>query len=213
MKKGYTDIIVVMDRSGSMGAIVNDTIGGFNTFLKEQKELKGEATLTLVQFDTDYQVVCDNLPLSEVKDLTSTTFVPRGNTALYDAVCKAINSVGGRYSNTFEDARPEKIVFVIITDGEENSSKEFTYEQMKEKIQHQTEKYGWQFVFLAANQDACKVGNSYGISGQSCLSYQHNSRGATAMFASVSHNLTSYRTGVTKSVTFSEADRDAQEVS
>ncbi len=153
-KPNFTEIIVVLDRSGSMEMVRKDTIGGFNAFVEEQKKTTGEAKLTLVQFDDQYLVVYGGLPIQDVPKLTSETFVPRGMTALLDAVGKTINIVGDRLANTAEDQRPSLVLFVIITDGHENASKEFKLTQIKEKIKHQTEKYNWEFVFLGADQDA-----------------------------------------------------------
>ncbi|MFW9872522.1 MAG: hypothetical protein ACFFG0_05415, partial [Candidatus Thorarchaeota archaeon] len=145
------EIVCIIDRSGSMASIAKDAIGGFNTFLEEQKKVKGEATLTFIQFDTDYEIIHENKPLFDVPKLNESTFQPRGATALLDAVGKTIDSVGKRLSNMQENNRPEKVIVAILTDGEENSSKEYTLSKVREMITHQRDKYQWEFIFLAAN--------------------------------------------------------------
>ena len=209
MKKDYTDIIVVLDRSGSMSMIREDTIGGFNTFLQEQKDVPGEATLTLAQFDDVYEVVHDNLVIGEVPELDTKTFVPRGMTALYDAVGKTINSVGERYEKMSEEERPEHVVFVILTDGDENASREFKNDSIKSLITEQTDKYNWNFVFLGANQDACLTAQGMGISRDASMTYVPGAIGVTNTFNSTSKNVTMVRNGLVDTVTYSDTDRAA----
>ena len=134
MKKDYTHISLVLDRSGSMDSVKADTIGSFNTFLKEQKENPKECTFTLVQFDNEYEIIHDFVSLKKSKNLTEKTFVPRGMTALYDAIGRTINSVGQKLADMSEEDRPERVIFVVLTDGEENSSKEFHRDQINEII-------------------------------------------------------------------------------
>lgn len=175
----YTaDITVVLDRSGSMESIKSDTIGGFNTFLQEQKDTLDEGDLlTLVQFDDQYEVVHDAVPLEKVEPLDDKTFVPRGWTALLDALGRSINSTGARLAAMKEEDRPKKVIFVIVTDGLENRSKEFKHKQIMEMIEHQSEKYSWDFIYLGANQDAIKVGNSLGIATSDSMTYAATSSG------------------------------------
>ena len=149
MKQGLSEIICIIDRSGSMGIIKNDAIGGFNTFLEEQKKLPGEATLTYIQFDTEYEVVHENKPLKDVQPINGSIYIPRGRTALLDAVGKTIDATGRRLANTPEENRPEKIIVAILTDGEENASHQYNLSKIKEMIKHQKEKYSWEFIFLA----------------------------------------------------------------
>lgn len=172
MKKGLTSIVFVVDRSGSMSSIAKDTIGGFNQFIKVQKENNvGECKVSFIQFDDVYEEVFKNVNVADVKDLTDKTFVPRGYTALLDAVGKTIVSIGNDLSNTPEDQRPEKVLFVIITDGEENASKEYTADRVKELVTQQTNVYKWEFVYLGANQDAWSVGASIGIAKSGTSNY------------------------------------------
>ncbi len=166
-----TAIAVVLDRSGSMGSCRNDTIGGFNTFLEEQQKLPGYATLTLAQFDDVYEVVYLDRPIKEVPKLTTETFVPRGSTALCDAIGRTIVTLGAKLAAMPEVDRPGKVVVVIITDGGENASHEYTREKIKALTEHQQAKYEWKFVYLGANQDAISVGSSLGMLKSMSASY------------------------------------------
>ena len=212
MKTDLTDISVVLDRSGSMQSVRNDTIGGFNAFLKTQKEAPGEATLTLAQFDDQYEVVYSGKSIKDVPELTEKTFVPRGMTALLDAIGRTINATGSRLSALPENERPAKVIFVILTDGDENASKELTKEKVNELIKHQTEAYQWDFVFLGANQDAIKAGASMGILAGNSMSYAANAKGTADAFASVGATMCAYRSGDTSAKTafFSDDDRKKQ---
>ena len=160
MRTDLTDITMVIDRSGSMSSIRTDAEGGINTFVDSQKSEPGEALLTLVQFDTEYEFVHKGLPISSSPPFK---LVPRGSTALLDAVGRAINETGARLSSMEEAQRPGLVVFVIVTDGAENSSKEFTRDKIRQMIEHQQSVYNWQFTFLAANQDAFAEAASMGI--------------------------------------------------
>src|SRR5262249_34920935 len=151
MRKDLTDITVVVDRSGSMAACQSDAEGGLNTFINEQKRLPGESLFTLVQFDTEYEFVHKGIP---IRDVPPYHLVPRGSTALLDAVGRAIIETGERLRNMKEADRPGLVVFVILTDGQENSSREFQLAKIKEMVQHQQDVYKWQFTYLGANQDA-----------------------------------------------------------
>lgn len=168
MRKDFTDITLVVDRSGSMEAIRQDAMGGVNRFILDQGEKPGEAVLTLVQFDTEYEFVHRAKPIKGVPQYVLT---PRGGTALLDAVGRAINETGERLAALPEANRPGLVVFVVMTDGEENSSKEFSKTQIKEKISHQQDKYGWQFVFLGANQDAFAEAGSMGMQAQAAANF------------------------------------------
>jgi hypothetical protein len=160
MQQDLTDIVIVLDRSGSMQVCKDDAEGGLNAFVEEQKKRPGRAVFTLVQFDTEYEFVHRGEPISEIPPFT---LVPRGWTALLDAVGRAIAETGDRLARSPEAERPGLVAFVIITDGQENSSKEFNKEQIKQMIQHQTDVYKWQFTFLGANQDAFAEAGGIGI--------------------------------------------------
>jgi hypothetical protein len=161
MKKDLTDITVVLDRSGSMGACREEAENGLNNFVAEQQKLTGECNFSLMQFDTEYEVVHNGIPLDEVPKFT---LMPRGMTALLDAVGRAINEVGERLSALPERDRPELVVFVIVTDGLENASHECTRDQIRQMIEHQQAKHQWKFSFLGANQDAFAEAGALGIS-------------------------------------------------
>jgi hypothetical protein len=178
-----TEIVVVLDKSGSMREIQESTVKGFNNFLYEQKNSEGNAFFTLVQFDDRYEINYQSIPVNDVPDLIlGETFVPRGTTALLDAIGK-----------TIEELKTDRdVVFVIITDGEENSSKVYKREAIMKMIETQTND-GWNFLFLAANQDAIKSGRSIGITGNKSMSYSSNDLSVDSAFNSVSSNLSQYR--------------------
>jgi hypothetical protein len=168
MRNDLTDITMVVDRSGSMASIRRDAEGGINSFVAQQQQEPGEALLTLVQFDTEYEFVHSGVP---VKQIPAFTLVPRGSTALLDAVGRAINETGARLAAMAESQRPALVVFVIVTDGAENSSREFTRDQIRTMVEHQQSAYKWQFTFLAANQDAFAAGGSMGIAQDGIAAY------------------------------------------
>lgn len=203
MKKDYTHIAIVLDRSGSMASCADDTIGGFNTFIEEQKNGQGEASLTLCQFDTVYETVHDAIALKDVPPLK---FEPRGSTALLDAIGRTINDTGAWLKGKPEEERPERVVFVILTDGHENASHEFTRPQIKEMIQRQEGSYKWQFVFLGANQDAIATGADMGIPMSSTLTY--DTKNTRQAFHTVSASLSRTRaSGASATMAFSDNDR------
>jgi len=171
-KPNFIEIVVVLDRSGSMQSVCSDTIGGFNAFVAEQKaNALGEVKLSLYQFDDKYDVVYEGKDIKDVPPLTDKTFVPRGMTALLDATGKTINNLGSRLASMPEIERPSLVVFVILTDGQENASKEFKLDQVKEMIKHQTNRYSWQFVFLGADQNAFQA-EQLGISSNNTYTYK-----------------------------------------
>ena len=215
MKKDFTKIVFVFDKSGSMVSIARDMIGGFNSFVDNQRLVKGMCTVTLHQFDDIYETTYNNVNISDVVKLTSDTYKPRGSTALLDAVGKTINDLGKELSDLKEKDRPEKVIIVIITDGEENASKEFTSENIKAMIQHQTEVYKWQFTFLGANQDSWSTGEALGIAGNNTLNYQSTGVNASvsskAMWASLSNTTACFRSNVCTDMSYSDSDRDIQD--
>lgn len=208
MKENFCDITVVLDRSGSMASVRQDTIGGFNTFISEQQALPGECTVSLVQFDDRYEPQFLGLPVKHVAPLTLETFVPRGSTALLDAIGRAVNETGQRLSSMEEMERPSKVLFVILTDGGENSSREFTRDAVFRTIGEQKSKYQWDFVFLGANQDAISVGASLNIAADSAMTYAANGLGTQSAFASVSAYTRMSRAG--EAAAFSQSDRQKQ---
>jgi len=183
MNQNLTEIVFILDRSGSMGGLENDTIGGFNGFVKKQAEA-GQTILTTVLFDDRYEILHNGVDAKHVT-LTDREYFTRGSTALLDAMGKTINDVGKRLNETAEEARPGKVIFVITTDGLENSSREFNYDEVKRMITHQTEKYGWEFVFMGANIDVAKEGDKLGISADRSFAFASTTKGIRAMYSDV----------------------------
>lgn len=195
MKQDYTDITVVLDRTGSMKDIAKDIIGGFNTFLETQKKISGMATFTLIQFDSQnpYEVVENAVNIKNAKNLTPLTFVPRAYTPLLDSLGMTITRTGERLAAMREEDRPDQVIFVVITDGEENASKEYTRDMVNSMIESQTNVYNWEFIFLAANQDAIQTGASMGFQANKSMTYGANGLDVISAFASVSSNVGAYR--------------------
>lgn len=171
MKDNLTDIICILDRSGSMGSIRSDAIGGFNTFLADQKRQPGEAVFTLVLFNHEYLLVHDHTPIAQAAPLDNHTYQPQGTTALLDAVGRTIDDVGKRLHNTPEEERPSKVIVAILTDGLENASKDYSRGRVSEMIKHQQEKYSWEFIFLAANQDAIASAREISIAAKDAIAF------------------------------------------
>jgi uncharacterized protein YegL len=192
-KKGLTEIVCILDRSGSMESIRDDAIGGFNSFIESQKKVPGTASVSLVLFDDLYENVYSNIDLNNVSLLNRDTFVPRGMTALLDAVGKTITDVGVRLSNMTEDERPEKVMVIILTDGQENHSSEYNKNQIKEMIEHQRSKYSWEFMFLGANQDAFANASSLGVNVNYTRCFAATADGVTKAYGDMSFLTTSYR--------------------
>jgi uncharacterized protein YegL len=172
MNENLTAIALVVDRSGSMAKIKEETIGGINSFVNQHKEDKdGDVKMTIAQFDNFYEVPYDYVDLKDVPEFGEKDFKPRGMTALLDAIGKTMVDLGKKFSDMDENERPGKVIMAIITDGEENSSKEFQRAQIAEMIKHQEEVYNWDVIFLGASLDAINVARSYGIAGGKALSY------------------------------------------
>ncbi len=180
MKKGLCEIIYVLDRSGSMGHLTDDTIGAYNAYLDEQKRAQGETRITTVLFDDKYELLFDGVSIDEAY-LNREKYYVRGMTALYDAVGKTILDVGHRLSRTPEHERPEKVIFVITTDGYENASREFSRRKVKEMIEHQSQKYSWDFLFFGANINSEEVASDIGIAPDMACDFEASSRGIAGM--------------------------------
>ena len=205
--KDATHIAVLLDRSGSMGSVKGETISGFNYFLKEQKQAGDNASFTLVQFDSQStDVVHEAKPVREVPDLNEDTYQPRGSTPLLDALGHTINSTGRTLAAIPEANRPDKVVFVVITDGEENASHTFTKTHVKQMIDHQTAKYNWQFVYLGANQDAFSEADAVGIAMGNAANF--DTARMEMAFAGTSANVASYRrSGLAARLAYSDDQR------
>lgn len=191
-KPNTTELVVVLDRSGSMQSVVTDMEGGFNRFMDDQRKAPGECRVTLVRFDSEYEVAYESAPVALVPPLK---LQPRGSTALLDAIGRAINDTGRRLHALPEHERPSKVLFLIITDGEENASTEFRIDTIAKMTQHQRDKYHWEFVYLGANQDAFTVAQGLGIH-HNAVKYEQKTRGGImAAFKTASEGFTSYRVG------------------
>ena len=154
MRKGLTELVFILDKSGSMAGLETDTIGGYNTMLKKQQMVDGECQITTVLFDNDYELLHDRIDIRAVSPITKKEYQIGGSTALLDAMGRTIQKIDNAQKHTAEEYRAEKVMFVIITDGEENSSREFSLRKVKALIKRQKEKYAWEFIFLGANIDA-----------------------------------------------------------
>lgn len=192
MNKNLTEIIFLLDRSGSMGGLESDTIGGFNALVEKQCRLDGETMLTTALFDDQYEVLWNGVDANNAR-LTQMEYYVRGSTALLDAVGKTILDVGHRLSKMSEDRRPGKVLFVISTDGLENASREFSQQKVKEMIRHQEKKYGWEFMFIGANMDAIEEASYVGISMENAYSFEASSVGVEKMYSMVNEELSARR--------------------
>jgi uncharacterized protein YegL len=200
--KNLTDITFILDRSGSMSSMVNDVVGGWKTFIEKQKSEVGECVISLVQFDDQYETPFTAVPVQNVSP--AIRFEPRGSTALRDAIGRTINAVGARLRSFPESERPNKVAIVVMTDGEENASHEFSQEQIKSMVKHQTEKYGWDFLFLGANIDSFHVGQSLGVAPNWITNYSYTSKGMSAGFNTVSCYTSATRGGASMTGTLSQ---------
>lgn len=190
MNQDHTEIVIVLDRSGSMSSIKEDMEGGLNQFFEDQKKEPGRANVTLTQFDTEYEIVYSG---KDLKDVPAAELTPRNATALLDAIGRTIHEVGKRLADTDEADRPGKVIFLIITDGLENASREFTRTQVKTLIKEQIAKYSWAFVYLGANQDSFAEARSLGI--DIAVDYTADSVGTRAATEGMSKGVSRYRGG------------------
>lgn len=209
MNTDYTHITVILDRSGSMESIRDDTIGGFNTFLQQQKAEPGQATLTLVQFDTQdpYEVIHKFRPIAQIPPLTAETFVPRASTPLLDAMGRGINDLAKCIADLPEPGRPGKVVMAFVTDGQENSSHEFSKRDIEQMVKEKTEKAGWQFVFLSADLAATADATQLGIDPDAVLPFQKTGAHTAATFHSLSQRTSDYRKHNRDKLGFLHTDR------
>ena len=186
MKKDLTELVFVLDMSGSMDHLTEDTIGGFNSVLKEHNDNKGEVLVTTYLFNNDSKMIHDRLPIAQVPLMTANDYSARGCTALVDALGGAIDHVVGIHRYAREEDVPEHTIFIITTDGMENASHKYSAEQVKNKITHEQEKYGWEFIFLAANMDAVETAEAYGIDRRRAVNYIPDQEGTGRVYEAVS---------------------------
>ena len=202
-KPNSSEIIMIIDRSGSMSSCWNDTVGGINEFIKKNREIPGECKISLVFFDDKYEMPFNGINIQDAmfsSPMTLADYSPRGSTALLDAVGKTINDVGRRLKSTPEDQRPSKVMVCIVTDGEENSSREYNGATIKDMITHQTDKYQWDFTYLGANQDAFTTGQAMGIKGINCANYNSHLYSGHAFAAATMRSCVSRSGGVVGSM-------------
>ena len=186
MKKNLTEIVFILDRSGSMSGLEGDTIGGFNAMIEKQKREPGEALISTVLFDNEDEVIHDRVDIQKIEPLTNKDYYVRGCTALLDAVGSAIHHIGNVHKYAREEDRPEKTLFVITTDGMENASRKYSYDRLKMMIERQKEKYGWEFIFLGANIDAAKEAARFGIDADCVADYHADSKGTAVIYEAMS---------------------------
>ncbi len=187
-KPNSCELVFVIDRSGSMTTIRNDMEGGFKTLIEDQRKVPGSCAVTLVQFDDQYEVVYTARAIDSVAPMS---LEPRGSTALFDAIGRTINATGARLGTLAEHDRPSKVIFVVITDGQENASREYNHARVTEMIKHQRDKYAWDFVFLGADENAIGVATSMGINN--AAQFMANAAGSAALYSSVSKSVANAR--------------------
>jgi len=195
MQHDLTELVLILDRSGSMESIKGETIGGINNLLDAQRHQPGSCNVTVIQFDDQINVLHNGENIQYVPNFNERTFVPRGMTKLHDAMGLAINNVGERLSRTPEEYRPSKVIVAVITDGCENASQEFSSLQIRDMVEHQQRRYLWEFTFVGANQDAILNGQSLGVNATGCLSWDATNIGTRTMYDSLNNAITSVRQG------------------
>lgn len=193
MRKGLTEVIFILDRSGSMSGLEADTIGGFNSMIAKQKKEEGEAYISTVLFDDQTEVLYDRVPVSKVEPMNDKQYYVRGCTALLDALGGAIHHIGNVHKYAREEDRPEKTLFIITTDGMENSSHQYSYEKVKKMVERQKKKYGWEFLFLGANIDAIEVAGRFGIAANRAINYECDSKGTQLNYEVLSRTVSEFR--------------------
>ena len=193
MKKNLTEIVFILDRSGSMAGLEADTIGGFNAMIEKQKAQPGEAYVSTVLFDNCSEVIHDRLTLDRIAPMTRKEYYVRGCTALLDAVGGAIHHIGNVHKYAREEDRPEKTIFVITTDGMENASRRYSYDKVRAMIEKQKGKYGWEFLFLGANIDAAREAARFGIGADHAADYHADSQGTDVIYKTVNEAICQVR--------------------
>lgn len=193
MKKNLTEIVFILDRSGSMAGLEKDTIGGFNSMINRQKTAPGEAIISTILFDSETQVIHDRVNLKNIAPMTEKDYFVRGCTALLDAIGGAIHHIGNVHKYAREEDRPEKTLFIITTDGMENASRKYSSDRVKQMIERQKSKYGWEFLFLGANIDAVETAGHFGIQADRAVNYHSDKQGTALNYEVLSDAITSVR--------------------
>ena len=193
MNNNLTEIVFILDRSGSMAGLEDDTIGGFNAMVEKQKKEQGEAVLSAVLFSDDNRVLYDRVDIQKVEPMTDRQYRVGGCTALLDAIGGAVHHIANVHKYAREEDRPGKTIFVITTDGMENASRAYTYEEVQRMVKHEQEKYGWEFLFLGANMDAISAARSFGIRADRAVRYRRDSTGTALNYSVVSETVARVR--------------------
>ena len=208
-KTNITELVFILDRSGSMSGLEADTIGGYNSLLKTQKKEPGTAFVTTVLFDDSYELLHDRINIRELGPITGKEYFVRGSTALLDAIGKTINRTGNAQKHACEDRRADKVMIVIITDGMENASEEYTYNRIMEIIKRQKSRYGWEFLFLGANIDAIATAAKFGISADRAANYHADSMGTQLNYEAVNNFASNLRKDISNDACWKEnIDKD-----
>ena len=193
MRKGLTEVVFILDISGSLSGLEADTIGGFNSMIAKQKKEEGEAYISTVLFDDTCEVLYDRVPVNKVEPMNDRQYYVRGCTALLDALGGAIHHIGNVHKYAREEDRPEKTLFIITTDGMENSSHQYSYEKVKKMVERQKNKYGWEFLFLGANIDAVEVAGRFGIGADRAINYECDKEGTALNYQVLSETVSAVR--------------------
>ena len=204
MKRKFTEIVFILDRSGSMSGLEADTIGGFNSLIRKQKKEEGKALVSTVLFDDKTEVLHDRKELDKIEPLTDKDYYVRGCTALLDAVGGAIHHIGNVHKYARAEDRPEKTLFIITTDGMENASKRYSYEKVKQMIERQKKRYGWEFLFLGANIDAISVAGQFGIAPEKAVRFHCDEQGTALNYRVLSETIAKVRCGAPMSANWKE---------
>lgn len=193
MKKNLTELVFILDRSGSMSGLERDTIGGFNSMIEKQKKQEGECIVSTVLFNNDSQVIHDRVPLDKIEPMNERDYYVSGGTALIDAIGGAIHHIGNVHKYARKEDVPENTIFIITTDGYENASYRYSSDKVKRMIEHEKEKYGWEFLFIGANIDAVETAKHYGIDQDRAVNYHADAQGTDIVYATVSQAVCNVR--------------------
>ena len=214
MRKGLTELVFILDRSGSMSGLEADTIGGFNSLIAKQKKEEGTALISTVLFDDQTEVLYDRISLDRIEPMNDRQYYVRGCTALLDALGGAIHHIGNVHKYAREEDRPEKTIFIITTDGMENSSHRYTYDKVKKMVERQRDRYGWEFLFLGANIDAIEVAGRFGVQANRAVNYECDGEGTQLNYEVLSKAVSRVRTcaAPTAAMAFDECGDWAEEI-
>lgn len=201
MQKGLTEVVFILDRSGSMNGLEGDTIGGFNAMIEKQKKEEGEAYITTVLFDDQVEILHDRIPVKKVEPMTAEQYYVRGMTALLDAVGSSVHLIANIHKYAREEDRPEKTLFIITTDGFENASHTYDYDQVKKMVEMEQDEYGWEFLFMGANMDAIEVADRFGIRADRAIDYECDSEGTALNYQAWSDAVSAVRNSESKEET------------